>query len=430
MDSLRGYGSTVATTTRDGIPQTRTHDKARSLPQPEAESAQQDKVSWPTAEQLLALSNEELGRVDLVVMNLAVAKGLPSLAELDIGRYVRLADEWANDLRARMPAWEKMFCDAPDHWRNDIDYLRLGLVAWYVDTVLGVTYRENLLEVKQILYTDPTDLFLNGVMDTRQGTCGNMALLHVVLGRRIGLPVSLACVANHYLCRFDDGSKTINIEATFSGRGGFALPTDEEMLVQFKLPAKAQTCGSDLRALTPREMLGTFFGQRARNLENLFRFLEAEPDYLVARYLFPHNRKLYIAQNLISVQVSPRLFEPGEKGHPIDLAGWLQEVVRVAPWNEGKPPDNPADKTPEPEEGSLGDTIFANGEQIPHQVVAGPSQRVRLRVEGSRSPCPVEPEIPGQTQTQDSKPKEKRNVRHVDAIFQQLQEFCASRNIR
>ena len=79
-------------------------------------------------------------------------------------------------------------------------------------------------------------------------------------------------------------------------------------------------------------MLAVFFGARARHLENVLRFTEAEPDYLVARYLFPRNRQLYINQNQVSVQTSMELFEPNEKGHPTELASWLRQVVQVAPW--------------------------------------------------------------------------------------------------
>lgn len=43
--------------------------------------------------QLLALSDDELAQVDPLVMNLLVAKGIPSLAHLDIGRYQRIRDE-------------------------------------------------------------------------------------------------------------------------------------------------------------------------------------------------------------------------------------------------------------------------------------------------------------------------------------------------
>jgi hypothetical protein len=291
----------------------------------------QDRQSWPTLESFLSLSNEELGKVDPVVLNLVVAKGIPALAELDIGHYVRIADDWANDLKAHMPSLEVQFSQTPQYWKNDIDFFRLGLVCWYVDKILGIAYREDQRNATQIVYADPTDLFLNGVMDTGRGTCGNLSLLNVVLGRRIGLPVSLACVGSHFLCRFDNGIKTINIETTDTGRGGFASDPDECILNRFNLPLKAKECGSDLRAVTPREMLGLFLGLRARHLENTNRLTESEPDYLLARYLFPQNRCMYIAQNHISVQCSMDLFEQHEKGHPMELACWLQDVVRIAP---------------------------------------------------------------------------------------------------
>ncbi len=292
----------------------------------------QNRESWPTLGQLLCLSNHELATVDPVVMNLVVAKGIPALADLDIGHYVRLADQWADDLRNRMPALEADFHAAPRDWNEDIDLFRLGLICWYVDVVLGVEYREDQRDVEWVLYTNPSDVFVNGVMDTRRGTCGNMALLQVVLGRRIGLPVSLACVGSHFLCRLDDGTKTINIETTDTGRGGFSSQADQYVLDKHNLPAKAQTCGSDLRAVTPREMLAIFLSARARHLENTDRMAEAEPDYLLARYLFPRNRQLYVAQNRVSVQCSMHLFEPHEQGHPVELARWLQQVVYLAPW--------------------------------------------------------------------------------------------------
>jgi hypothetical protein len=58
--------------------------------------------SFPTAEQLIGFSPAELAKVDPVVLNLAVAKGIPSLGELVIGKYVQLADEWAKDLKHRL----------------------------------------------------------------------------------------------------------------------------------------------------------------------------------------------------------------------------------------------------------------------------------------------------------------------------------------
>jgi hypothetical protein len=320
-------------------------------------------------EQFLAYRDEELSLADPVVMNLVVAKGIPALANLDIDRYVRLADEWAGDLRARMPAKEREFHRRPHDWRSDIDFFRLGLVCWYCDVVLGVAYREdqrNVDEKTGIRYTDPTHLFLNGVMDTRRGTCGNMALLHVVLGRRVGLPVHLACVWAHFLCRFDNGVKTINIEATETGRGGFSSSPDDYILAQHKMPAKAQECGSDLRALTARETLVMFLYTRARHFEDTEQYQDAEREYLLARYLFPRHRRLYMSQTQLSVWRSTHLFDADEKGHITGLVEYLQGLVRAAPW-AGKPAGQPVRVTQEPKERRNGLCVDA----VLQEIIAG-----------------------------------------------------------
>jgi hypothetical protein len=287
------------------------------------------------------LAHDDLGSVDPLAMNLVVVKGIPSLADLDIGHYVALADAWAAEIRRCLPEADANFDRQPELWQNDRDFGRLALMCWYVSDVLKTRYREDQKRIARILYTNPGDLFLHGVMDSRQGTCGNMAALHVALGWRMGWPVSLACVGSHFICRFDDGHKTFNIEATNPGEDGtFSSPPDYHYMQQHNIPQRGVDCGSDLRAVTPRELLGLFVGARARHFENTERFAEAEQDYLLARHLFPNNRCLYIAQNQISVQNSMELFEPGEKGHPTELAEWLQEVVFRAPWRgrvNGKP---------------------------------------------------------------------------------------------
>ena len=281
------------------------------------------------AEDLVARSNEELARVDPAEMNLLVAKGLASLADTDIPLYQAILDDWAGQIAERLPSAEVAFRKTPQDWKNDIRFFRLGMVCWYVDEVLNIRYREDQRTLKRVRYTDPSDLFLNGVIDTRHGTCGNMATLHVALCWRLGWPASLACVGSHYICRFDDGEVTHNIEATKTGGGGFHSHPDEYYLKEYQLPHKAITCGSDLRAVTSREMLALFFGARGRHLENMDHYEEAERDYLLARYLFPRNRHLYVSQNQTSIQCSLELLEPGEKGHPTELVTWLQEVVRM-----------------------------------------------------------------------------------------------------
>src|SRR5262245_32481002 len=111
-------------------------------------------------------------------------------------------------------------------------------------------------------------MFLNGVIDNRRRTCGDMATLHVAMGWGRGWSESLGCAKSHYFCRYDDGKVTHNIEATQSGKGGFSSPYDEDLVKRDQLPKKAIACGSDLRALLPREMLGVFLGLRGRHMRD------------------------------------------------------------------------------------------------------------------------------------------------------------------
>jgi hypothetical protein len=212
--------------------------------------------------ELLALPEGEMAKVDPLVMNLLVAKSIPRPAELDIPRYVALADEWAGLVRSRLPSLERFFWQSPQDWKNDVNLFRLGVLCEILQSDLGIAYREGQRDLTSVLYTEPTDLFLNGVMDTRRGTCCNMAVLHVAIGWRLGWPVSLACVRSHLVCRFDNGEVTHNIEATYPGTGAFKSDPDAYLIREYSLPAIAIASGSDLCALNHREMLGVFIGFR------------------------------------------------------------------------------------------------------------------------------------------------------------------------
>lgn len=279
---------------------------------------------------LLALSPPELAKVDPLVMNLLVGQSIPSLAGLEISRYERLADEWADGIRHQLPQAERMFRRSPHEWKNDIHFFRLGVLCGFLENEVGIAYNEDQRSGGPIQYTNPCDLFLNGVMDTRRGTCGNMAALHVAIGWRLGWPVSLACVNSHFICRYDDGRVTHNIESTQSGYGGFKSDPDDYLIKHYNLPAVAIACGSDWKALTPLEMLGAFVGLRARHTRDLGLFDEAELDYLLARRLYPNSRLLYKEQMNLSVARSVKMFEAGENGSPETLALMIQEQLGMS----------------------------------------------------------------------------------------------------
>jgi hypothetical protein len=67
-------------------------------------------------------------------------------------------------------------------------------------------------------YADPSDVVIKGVMDTRRGTCSNLATLLVALGWRLGWPVSLALAGWRCIVRFDNDA-VWNVEASNTGGG-------------------------------------------------------------------------------------------------------------------------------------------------------------------------------------------------------------------
>ena len=154
-------------------------------------------------------------------LNFAVARGCPGLEQMEIASNASLLDSWADDVRRSLPGAEEQFHREPAVWKNDLPFFRLGVLCWYVDEILGVRYRDDLRESAWVVYTDPGDLFLHGLIATRRGTCATMPALHCALGWRLGWPVSLALAGWHVFCRFDDGTRTRNIESTRTGGGGF-----------------------------------------------------------------------------------------------------------------------------------------------------------------------------------------------------------------
>jgi Transglutaminase-like superfamily len=243
-------------------------------------------------EELAMRSDGDLARLDPLVLNLMVARGIPRLAHLESGRYQELADRWAEAIRRELPSAEAAFHRSPGNWKGDLDFFRLGVLCWFVDEALGIRYREDQRDLKEVAYTDPSDLFLNGVIDTRRGTCANMAALHVALGWRLGWPVSLACAGGHVFCRFDDGRTIHNIEATNNGRGGFHSHPDDYYRRTYSVLDDAIRTGSDLTALDPRRLLGLFVGFRARHWQDIGRWTDAQQDYVLALRLFPNSHLL------------------------------------------------------------------------------------------------------------------------------------------
>ncbi|NLW83504.1 MAG: hypothetical protein GXY41_03720 [Phycisphaerae bacterium] len=273
--------------------------------------------------ELLALPEEKLSKVDILELNLAVAREIKGLENLDYNHYKQVVDSWTQQFLQWLPVVEQEFYQNPGKWENDINFARMGALAQWLDQAGGIAYIEEQKKAKEVQYTDPSHLLVYGLIDTKRGTCGNMSVLHVAMGRRCGWPVSLACVNAHYICRYDDGKNIYNFETTDTGRGGFAMERDEGYIKEFNLSKRAISSGSDLRSLTARETLAVFVNLRARYYRDTNQMDLADRDYSLARAIFPNYRKLNTMALPCYVWRASELFEPGEFGHPTSFFSYL-----------------------------------------------------------------------------------------------------------
>lgn len=291
-----------------------------------------DATHW----QYLALSDDELERTDLVRLNLAVARGIPGLESLDVEKYVRTVDQWTNAFRQLLPGMERMFHATPRKWKNDLRFFRVVMLMGFIGYDLGIRYNDEQFRQQtsgnmEVWYTDPGDLFLHKLIDTKQGTCANMPVLHAAIARRLGWPVGIAAARSHFISRFDDGTVYHNIEATGVRQGAVVSDPDEVYIERFKLPKRATACGSDLRKLAAREMIGVFLGLRGRHYADTNRMPLADLDFALARVLYPSHRRTYAAALDSMVQCGSELFEEHELCPPTAMRTTPTTVLRSQP---------------------------------------------------------------------------------------------------
>jgi hypothetical protein len=234
------------------------------------------------------MSDEQLGRMDPVEVNLIVARGIPGLESLDIPKYRRQVDEWARVIKARLDAGESHERDSPAY-RHDPDLWRAGAMAIALAGPLAnIKYTTERLDLRK-----PEQSFIHGVIDLRRGTCASMPALYMGFAHRLGWPLKAVVSGDHMWTRWDDGAKRFNLEATDAtsedGMGSFSSLTDEELAGVLGTPLDRIASGSDFTSLTPRQTLAVYLQSRAGYFASQFDFPAAHRDLMVAKGLFPRN---------------------------------------------------------------------------------------------------------------------------------------------
>jgi hypothetical protein len=245
-------------------------------------------LDWQT---LVRLSDVELTRLDIAVMNLACAEGLPGADRINWELCLRTLDDWARRCAKftsqMMPYFHRGRCDYPDSEPR----FRIQAMITHLQRDIGVRYHPGRKKDTDVF--QPEDSFVYGVIQGEGGTCGNLPIIYTAIGRRLGYPLMLGTTRTHGFCRWDSlpCGECFNIEA--SGEGVSFFPDEHYRIGRFEMPPETvEACGY-IESLSPREEVATFMGQRAACWMQEKNYREAATAYARATELDPRRRQLY-----------------------------------------------------------------------------------------------------------------------------------------
>jgi len=284
------------------------HDSARAGTQPSATA--QKAIASPaqavpvradfkqptTLAELLAIPTADLGKVDLVTMNLLCAEGLPGSEKINIPECLVTLDQWAAKIKLYTERHHDEFIhDATEthSWAEyemmvimsalkisyGVHYDVAGAVAEYgFDPATTKVPKGDYYPTDKLAPTffAGSDLFfVNGLLGSKRvGTCSSLPVLVAAIGQRLGYPVALDTCFRHMFVRWDDGKERFNIETTVIG--GLQEVSDEEYH-HWPQPLADQAIAAEgyLQIQTPAQNLANFLYSRIACLMACGRMDEA-----------------------------------------------------------------------------------------------------------------------------------------------------------
>ncbi len=233
-------------------------------------------------EELLAVQTANLGKVDLALMNLLCAEGLPGSEGLSISQYLATLDEWTGKIKMNIDHYYEDFLRDPQRSHTVAEYRMMmimnvlgpkGYGIHYDETLATAEYGADPAKEKSISGTPTGKLgadsyaqsdlyFINGLLGSKHsGTCSSLPILVAVVAQRLGYPVTLVTAFRHMFVRWDDGKERFNIETTVTG--GLQVVSDYEYR-QWPKPLTGEMIAAEgyLQSQSPAQLLANFLYDR------------------------------------------------------------------------------------------------------------------------------------------------------------------------
>lgn len=282
------------------------------------------KSSQTTLGDLLTMTPGQLESVDIALMNLLCAQGLPGAEELEIGEYLASLEKYAERVRNWTDQSLYDFRQRPQEFRNSEAFFRVLLLISVLQKDFGIHYNDR--GERNVDFSNSKNVFIHGMIDDNNGgTCASMPVLYVAVGRRLGYPMKLVLAKTHIFARWEspDGKERFNIEGT---RDRFSdHPDSYYRNWPYPISDTELENGWYLKSLRPIDELAVFLQNRAHCLLDNGRISEAQIAFAWAHHLAPHDplgiMRLVDAVNMEATRMTPQglaVFENGE-------AAWVDQ---------------------------------------------------------------------------------------------------------
>ncbi|MBN2580839.1 MAG: hypothetical protein JXB10_17770, partial [Pirellulales bacterium] len=131
--------------------------------------------------ELLAISPDQLGRVDIARANLLCAEGLPGAEDVNVNRYLSILYLWAKRIEVLTGKHLDGFHRNPDQYENSEAYWRTLALTTVLRKEFNVRYKMERIDQED--WSDSRDILIHGLLGpNRTGTCTSLPGLSRTLG--------------------------------------------------------------------------------------------------------------------------------------------------------------------------------------------------------------------------------------------------------
>ena len=271
----------------------------------------------PRWQDLVRMSDAQLGDIDIALVNLACAADIPGSIKPDVGLCLRKLEQWAERVKEETERDLVRFRQRSEAYNNSEGYFRILNMVTVLWKQCGV--RSNEAKIPLDVPLDTEDSFIHGVIQGQGGVCASLPVVYAAVGRRLGYPIKLVSTKTekwgHLFCRWDGQGERFNIDVNQTGLS--CSPDEDYRTGMFALTPESERLCCFLKSQSPREELAGFMAQRAFRWKELRNYRQAANSFAWALALQPAN--VLYHDNVVHVckeQWGPSLLAMEPQGFP------------------------------------------------------------------------------------------------------------------